>query len=196
MNFPLNFRFKILALAPQAVVTDASGQQICYLRQKLFRFREKVEVYSDSSRKTLIATITANKVIDWSARYTVPDPEGNEIGSVGRQGMRSLWKAHYDVFNPGDNVSDFSIREENPWAKVMDGLFGQIPVLSFFTGFLFHPSYLASRSSGEAAIRLKKVPAFQEGKFTISKVGELSAPEELNILLSFLMVNLLERRRG
>ena len=196
MNFPLDLRFKILAFAPQATVTDASGQQICYLKQKLFRLKEKVEIYSDSSRTNLVATITANKVLDWSARYTFHDAEGNEIGSVGRRGMRSIWKAHYDVFNPGDNVADFEIREENPWAKVADSVFGEIPVLGFLTGFLFHPSYLASRADGTGAVRLKKVPAFLEGKFIISKLSDVTPREEMNLLLSYMMVNLLERKRG
>lgn len=196
MNFPLDLRFKIFAFAPQANVTDADGQQICYLKQKLFRFKEKVEIYTDSSRSTLVATISANKVLDWSARYTFHDAQGNEIGSVGRRGMRSIWKAHYDVFNPGDNVPDFEIREENPWAKVADGFFGEIPILSFFTGFLFHPSYLASKATGTAAVRLKKQPAFLEGKFIITKLSEITPREEMNLLLSYLMVNLLERRRG
>ncbi|MBK1833243.1 hypothetical protein [Roseibacillus ishigakijimensis] len=196
MKFPLDLRFKILAFAPQANVVDADGQQVCYFKQKLFRFREKVEVYTDSSRQTLLATITANKILDWSARYTFHDAEGNEIGSVGRQGMRSLWKAHYDVFNPGDNRADFAIREENPWTKVMDGFFGEIPILNMITGFLFHPAYLARRADGSDALRLKKQPAFLEGKFIISKLGDLEPREELNLLLSFLMLNLLERRRG
>ncbi|WP_411846679.1 hypothetical protein AAFN60_03655 [Roseibacillus persicicus] len=196
MNFPLDLRFKILAFAPQATVTDADGNQICYLKQKLFRFKEKVEIYTDGSRSTLVATISANKVLDWSARYTFHDAQGNEIGSVGRRGMRSIWKAHYDVFNPGDDVPDFEIREENPWSKVADSFFGEIPILSFFTGFLFHPSYLASKSGGTAAVRLKKQPAFLEGKFTITKLSEITPREEMNLLLSYLMVNLLERRRG
>lgn len=196
MNFPLDFRFKILAFAPQANVTDANGAQICYLKQKLFRFKEKVEIYTDSSRSTLVATISANKVLDWSARYTFHDAQGNEIGSVGRRGMRSIWKAHYDVFNAGDDTPDFEIREENPWAKVGDSIFGEIPILGFLTGYLFHPSYLATRSDGSAATRLKKEPAFLESKFVISKLGEMSAREEMNLLLSFLMLNLLERRRG
>ena len=155
-----------------------------------------MEVYTDSSRSTLVATISANKILDWSARYTFHDAEGNEIGSVGRRGMRSIWKAHYDVFNPGDNTPDFEIREENPWAKVGDSFFGEIPVLGFLTGYLFHPSYLASRTDGSPASRLQKQPAFLESKFMISKLGDLSAREELNLLLSFLMLNLLERRRG
>lgn len=196
MDFPLDLRFKIIALAPQATVTDAKGAPVCYLKQKLFAFKEKVEVYSDAQRTRLVATISANKILDWSARYTFHDAEGNEIGSVGRRGMRSIWKAHYDIFNPGDQVPDFEIREENPWAKVADSFLGEIPVVGFFTGYLFHPSFLASRSDGTAAVRLLKQPAFLEGKFSISKLSDLTPREELNLLLSFIMVNLLERRRG
>lgn len=33
-----------MALAPQATVTDANGAAVCYLKQKLFAFKEKVEV--------------------------------------------------------------------------------------------------------------------------------------------------------
>ena len=196
MKFPLDLRFKIIAIAPQAIVTDANGDQVCYMKQKLLRLREKVEIYTDSSRDTLAATITANKVIDWSARYTFHDVDGNEIGSVGRRGMRSIWKAHYDVFNPGSEVPDFEIREENPWAKVMDSVFGQIPILGFLTGFFFHPSYLATRKDGGGTIRLKKIPAFLEGKFTLTKLDSLTPREEMNLLLSYLMINLLERKRG
>lgn len=196
MNFPLELRFKIIAVAPQAIVTDADGNTICYLKQKLLRLREKVEVFSDEKRTNLVATISANKILDWSARYTFHDAEGNEIGSVGRRGARSLWRAHYDIFNPGDTKADFEIREENPWTKVLDSILEGIPVLGFFTGLMLHPAYLASRTDGTPAVRLQKQAAFLEGKFTITKQTDLSANEELNILLSFLMVNLLERRRG
>ena len=144
----------------------------------------------------LVATISANRVLDWSARYTFHDAQGNEIGAVGRRGMRSIWKAHYDVFNPGDEVPDFSIREENSWAKVLDSMLGEIPIIGFFTGYFLHPSFLASRADGTASVRLLKQPAFLEGKFSITKLSDMTPREELNVLLSFLMVNLLERRRG
>jgi hypothetical protein len=45
-------------------------------------------------------------------------------------------------------------------------------------------------------MRLTKQPAFFEGVFTLEKLSELSAEEELNLLLAFLMLNLLERERG
>jgi hypothetical protein len=194
--YPLKFTFKILAFAPQINVTDANGRSVLYARQKLFKFREHVEIFTDSTRTTKLAEIRANKVIDWSARYFFTDAWGGAIGSVGRRGWRSLWRAHYEAFNPGDDRPDFAIREENPFAKVMDGMLGSIPFLDIITGFFFHPKYLATRTDGSQAMRLTKRAAFLQGKFSIEKLGELSARETMNLILSFMMLALLERRRG
>lgn len=196
IQYPLKLSFKILALASQATVTDANGRVVLYTKQKLLKFREHVEIFTDNSRTTLLAEIKANKVIDWSARYHATDALGQAIGSVGRRGWRSLWKAHYEAFNPGDEQPDFSIREENPGAKVLDSLLGEIPIVGMLTGYFCHPRYAATRSDGRPAMRLTKQPAFFEGRFQIDRLGELSPREELNLILSFLMLVLLERSRG
>ena len=196
LQYPLALTFKILALARQATVTDATGRTVLYTRQKLLKFREHVEIWTDATQGTRLADIKANKVIDWSARYHSTDATGKPIGSVGRRGWRSLWKAHYETFNPGDEIPDFSIREENPGAKILDSLLGEIPILGMFTGYFCHPRYLATRSDGRPVMRLTKEAAFFEGKFSIAKLGVLTPREELNLFLSFLMLVLLERSRG
>lgn len=196
IRYPLTLSFKILALASQATVSDANGRVVLYTKQKLLKFREHVEIFTDNSRSTLLAEIKANKVIDWSARYHATDADGRAIGAIGRRGWRSLWKAHYEVFNPGDERPDFSIREENPGAKVVDALLGEIPILGMLTGYFCHPRYAATRADGSPAMRLTKQPAFFEGRFQIDKPGELTPREELNLILSFLMLVLLERGRG
>jgi hypothetical protein len=162
----------------------------------MFKLREHVEIFTDKSKSTHLADIKTRKVIDWSARYESTDASGQSIGAVGRKGWKSMWRAHYEVFNPGDETPDFSIREENPGAKVMDSILGGIPIVGLATGYLFHPRYLATRSNGTPAMRLEKKAAFFEGKFEITKVGELSAREELNLILSFMMLVMLERKRG
>ena len=197
LQYPLTLSFKILALASQATVTDATGRTVLYTKQKLLKFREHVEIWTDKSQGTRLAEIKANKVIDWSARYFFTDAQGSPIGSVGRRGWRSLWKAHYEAFNPGDERPDFSIQEGNAWVKVMDSFLGEIPILGMFTGYFFHPSYMATRNDGGApAMRLTKQPAFWEGRFQIEKLTDLTPREELNLFLSFLMLILLERQRG
>jgi hypothetical protein len=196
IRYPVTLSFKILALASQATVTDAAGRTILYTKQKLFKFREHVEIWTDASQGTRLAEIKANKVIDWSARYSFTDAQGAAIGSVGRRGWRSMWKAHYETFNPGDNTPDFSIQEENVWVKVADSLFSEIPLLGMASGYLFHPSYLATRSDGTPAMRMTKQPAFWEGRFQIEKTGDMTVREELNLFLSFMMLVMLERQRG
>jgi hypothetical protein len=196
IQYPVTLSFKILALASQATVVDASGRTILHTKQKMFKFREHVEVWTDSSQGTLLAEIKADRVIDWSARYRFTDARGGAIGSVGRRGWRSMWKAHYETFNPGDNSPDFSIQEENVWVKVADSFFSEIPLVGMASGYLFHPSYLATRSGTMAAMRMTKQPAFWEGRFKIEKIGAMTAREELNLFLSFMMLVMLERQRG
>jgi len=194
MQYPLDLSFKIMALAPQISVTDASGGLVFYVKQKLFKLKEEITVFADAQQTQPLYKINADRVLDFSARYHFTDVNGTDLGSVKREGMRSLWRAHYDIFE-GDALV-MTIREENPWVKVLDGLFGQIPLIGMFSGYLFHPAFLVSRTDGTVVMRLKKQPAFLEGKFTIEIQAELDEGRETRVLLSLLMMILLERSRG
>jgi hypothetical protein len=194
VNYPLTLSFKIVALAPQLSVTDANGDLVCYVKQKLFKLKEAITVFADSQQTRPLYTIKADRVLDFSARYQFADALGQPHGSVKRQGMRSLWKAHYEIYDGEAPV--MTIHEENPWVKVLDALFGEIPILGMLTGYLFHPAYLVIRADGTQVMRLEKQPAFFEGKFRLDKTGELSEAEEQRALLGLLMTLLLERSRG
>ena len=140
MKFPLELSFKIIAVAPQIRVKDADGESVLYVRQKILKLREHVEVYTDDSKKQKLCDIRANKMIDWSATYAFTDPDGNELGGIRRHGARSLWRAHYEVVAAGGGkTSEFTVREEKVMAKVMDGIFGSIPVVGALAGYVFNP---------------------------------------------------------
>jgi uncharacterized protein YxjI len=194
MQYPLGLNFKIMALAPQISVTDASGQQVFYVKQKLFKLKEAVTVFADAAQTRPLYTINADRIIDFSAQYHFTDLMGMPLGSVKRDGMKSLWRSRYNILN--GSSPNLVIREENPWIKVVDGLVGQIPVVGMFSGYLLHPAYLVSREDNTGVMRLVKMPAFFEGKFKIDKLAELPPAEETRILLSLLMMVLLERSRG
>ena len=196
MQYPLHISFKIVALAPQMSVTDSSSNLLLYVRQKLFKLKEEVKVFADQEQTQLLYTINADRVIDFSARYSFSDPEGTPLGAVKRQGVQSLWRARYDIFSPGSDIPSFSIQEENPFVKVADGCLNSIPIISMFSGYFFHPAYIVSRQETHPVMRLQKEPAFFEGKFKIEKLAELDQQEEQQIILSLLMMTLLERARG
>ncbi|MEO0417055.1 MAG: hypothetical protein AAF226_19125, partial [Verrucomicrobiota bacterium] len=70
MNYPLNISFKIISFASQFHVTEEqSGNQICYVRQKILKLKEAVEVFTDDSKTSKICDIKADRVLDFSACY-------------------------------------------------------------------------------------------------------------------------------
>jgi uncharacterized protein YxjI len=195
MNYPLQLSFKILAIAQQVSMTDSSGAQIAYVKQKAFKLKEDVQVFADKEQTRLLFTVKADRILDFNARYQFADAQGNPLGSVKRQGMKSLWKTHYDIMDQNDMVV-LSINEENAWIKVWDAVLGEIPIIGIFTGYLFNPAYLITRPDGSVILRLAKKPAFLEGKFELQKKGEPTPDEETRALLGMLMMLLLERGKG
>lgn len=203
MEYPLHLSFKIVAINPQVTVTDATGALVLYVKQKAFRLKEDVTVYADRERTQPLYTLRADRVIDFNASYHIVDAQGTPFGIVRREGMRSIWKSRYDVLD-ADGGHLFDIQEDNPWIKVLDASAGEIPVLNWLTGYLFHPSYTASRPApapaevgGTPVFHLVKQPAFWEGKFQLDRLTDDLEPEdEVRAVLSLLMMILLERARG
>jgi uncharacterized protein YxjI len=194
MNYPLNLSFKLIAIASQIYVRDAGGNLIYYVKKKAFKLKEAITVFADEAQTQTLDNINADRVFDFSARYNITDTQQNYLGSIKRQGMRSIWKARYDLLS--GETPDFNISEENGWVKVLDALLGEVPVVGMFTGYLFNPTYIVTRADGTPVMRLSKEPAFFEGKFKIDKLAEMTEAEEARVVLGLLMMVLLERARG
>ncbi len=195
IEFPLSFTFKIGTLSNDFVATDASGQIIAYVRQKMFKFIEDINVYEDEAKTILKYNIKANKWIDFNSTYVFTNAEGKDMGRVARKGWASIWKARYEIYDE-DQHQDLVIHEENGWIKVGDALFSEIPLLGMFTGYLFNPSYMVERPDGTQVVKLKKQPSFFGRKFHLEKLSEFEKGEEERVILGLMMMILLERRRG
>jgi uncharacterized protein YxjI len=193
MNYPLTLSFKILALAPQILVTDAAGQTVFYVRQKLLKLKEAVTVFADPEQQHPLYTIHADRILDFGARYEIADMAGRALGAVQQHGLRTLWSATYDIHDGGPGLR---IEEENPWIKVADQLLAEVPVLGLISGYLFHPTYRVVRPDGTVVLRLRKEPALLESRFQIEQLQPLPAADETRALLSVLLMVLLERGRG
>jgi uncharacterized protein YxjI len=195
MNYPLQLSFKLLAIASQIYIRDANGQLLGYVKQKLLKLKEDINVFADEQQTQHLFNIKADRIIDFSANYKFTSAQGQPVGSIKRQGMRSIFKCHYQIFDPSGNQT-LQIHEENAWIKVMDALFGELPLIGMFTGYLFNPAYIVSRMDNTPIARLQKQPAFFEGVFRLDPQVTLPAEEETLVLLSVLTMTLLERARG
>lgn len=190
LNYPLTLSFKLIAFSPQVRVTDASGQLVLYVKQKALALREDVRIFADEGQTQQLYQINANKIIDFSATYNIAMAGGGALGAVRRQGMRSIWKATYNIVDTNGTEVGL-IHEENPWLKVAESFLSDVP----FIGMLINPAYLVDLR-GQTALYLKKQPAVFEGRFSIEKRGSFSDADERLLLSSVIMTMMLERSRG
>jgi hypothetical protein len=194
LQYPLTLNFRIAALAPQISVADASGREILYVRQKLLKLRDKIHVFSDSSQSQELYEINADRVLDFSALFTFTNPQGQIAGTVQRQGMRSFWRATYDIQTPSG--AGFSIVEEQPWLKVIDHYVEEIPVVGWFTSMIFSPTYAVQRLDGQVALRVTKQRKLLSRTFVVDNLaGGLPESDEVATLLGIMIMVLHERRR-
>lgn len=113
LNYPLDFKFKISTLSSDFNITDKNGNYVAYVRQKMFKLKEDVVVFNDESRSKELFRIRANQWIDFNASYNIRSVENDKVfGKLARKGMRSLWKAKYEIFDENDK-SKYSISEDN-----------------------------------------------------------------------------------
>ena len=94
-------RRKMLTLAGASFhVFDEDGELLAYSRQKAFKLKEDIRVYADESQSTELLTIKADRVIDFSASFSVIDStNGTKVGSLRRKGMASLLRDTWEIFD-------------------------------------------------------------------------------------------------
>jgi len=195
-NYPLNLLFKISTFHNDFTIKDEEDRTLFYVRQKLFKLKEEIMIFSDESRSEQQYAIQADRWLDFNANYTFTDTKTTEtIGKVGRKGMRSIWKANYNALDV-DGVEDYQIKEDNGWVKVGDSFLGEIPILNILTGYVFNPSYTMYDKAGNKVLQLKKIPSFFGRKFTLDKLSDINPKDEIRLILCFMMMILLERERG
>ncbi|MBV8326211.1 hypothetical protein [Chryseobacterium sp.] len=196
LNYPLDFKFKITTLASDFNITDKNGNYVAYVRQKMFKLKEDVIVFNDESKSKELFRIRANKWIDFNASYSLNDLIDNKnYGRLARKGMRSIWKATYDILDANDQPK-FKVQEDNGWVKFWDSFVGELPIIGMFTGYFLNPSYTVVGMDGKAYFKLKKMPSFFGRRFQLDRLVDIDDEEESLVILSLLMMTLLERARG
>ena len=161
LQYPLFLKFKITTLASDFTITDRNENSLAYVRQKMFRLKEDVVVFNNESKSQENFRIRANQWIDFNASYAITDSFGKNLGKIARKGMRSIWKATYNIFDQND-TQKYKVQEENAWVKVLDGMVGEIPIIGMFTGYFLNPSYIVHDNNGKEIYRLKKMPFFPD----------------------------------
>jgi uncharacterized protein YxjI len=98
-------RQKILKIFGAAFhIYDADGNVAFYSKQKAFKLKEDIRVYTGEDMRTELLTIKAQSVLDFGATYHVHDPQqgGVHIGSLRRKGLKSMIRDEWVFLNAAE----------------------------------------------------------------------------------------------
>jgi hypothetical protein len=97
LQFPLDFKFHIATISNDFSVTEATGQSVYYVREKMFTLKDKIKVYGDSNKSELLYELTSNRLIDFQQTFTITDKNGNIVGKARRKTLQSFWTATFHI---------------------------------------------------------------------------------------------------
>lgn len=91
---------QVLALTGTFRLYNPNGDLVGYSRQKMFKLREDIRLWSGEDRTTELLHIQARHVIDFSAAYDVIDSQtGHRVGMLRRRGWSSLARDTWQVYD-------------------------------------------------------------------------------------------------
>jgi len=98
-------RKKILALmGAEFEIFRPDGTLAFFVKQKAFKLKEAITVCTDAGQTNPVLTIQARSIMDFSAAYDVATPEGEKIGALKRDGMKSLLRDKWLILDVNDRT--------------------------------------------------------------------------------------------
>jgi uncharacterized protein YxjI len=125
----LLLRRKVLKLFGGAFhIYDMEGNILFYSKQKAFKLKEDIRLYTDESMSTELIRIQARAIIDWSASYDVIDVENDQkIGALRRKGWSSMLRDHWLILDADDNQVGEIVEDSQMMALLRRFLTSLIP---------------------------------------------------------------------
>ncbi len=94
--------FKIFGAAFH--VYDEQGSVIGYCKQKAFKLREDIKLYTGEDMNDMLLSLNTQSIIDFGATYAVTLPDGTSLGTMRRKGLKSSFvRDEWLVFDQSNN---------------------------------------------------------------------------------------------
>jgi uncharacterized protein YxjI len=96
-------RRKVLAIAPTFEIFDPVGTPLVFCQEKLFKIKDDIRIYADSSKQVELLRIKQRNIMDWAGLFDVFDPQsGAKLGAFRRKGWRSWLRDEWHILNTDD----------------------------------------------------------------------------------------------
>ncbi len=190
-NERYTIRRKVLKLFGAAFhVYDEQGSVVGYCKQKAFKLKEDIKLYTGEDMNDMLLSIQAQSIIDFSAAYTVVLPDGTALGSLRRKGLKSSFiRDEWTVFDTSNNEIAI-IRELGSITPIIRRYLDAI-------AFLFPQKYELTRTADSQVIAVLR----NHFNIFISRLGvaivqEDESIDELLVLGAACLITAIEGRQN
>ncbi len=126
---------------------DTPGEVFCFVRQKMFKFKEDVRFFTDDSMSHELMRIKARQRFDPTATYDVTEPDGTVIGKFQKVFGMSLLRSSYTLFDAtGREIA--TATEQNLFIALFRRLIGFVPNIGGFANWLPIPYHFVFLRDG------------------------------------------------
>jgi len=96
-------------------IFSLEGAPLAASEQKAFKLREDIRVHEGEKGGPEILQIKADRIVDFSAAYTVTDTQtGEVVGSLRRKGWSSLFRDSWEILD-AEGIVRGKVTEDSPW---------------------------------------------------------------------------------
>jgi uncharacterized protein YxjI len=127
---------------------DALGEQICFVEQKRFKFKEDIQFFVDESKQHELLRILARQRFDPRATYDVTDEAQRKIGEIQKVFGKSLLRSTYRI-NDASGAELATVTEKKLWVALFRRAVGFIPYVESVADWLPIPYHFVFMRDGE-----------------------------------------------
>ena len=99
-------------------VYDEHGSVIGYCKQKAFKLREDIKLYTGEDMSDMLLSLQTQQILDFGATYDITLPDGSILGSLRRKGMKSSFVRDEWLVFSNDGTEIAKVRETGSIAPI------------------------------------------------------------------------------
>jgi len=124
--------------------SEEAGTPFCFVRQKMFKFKEDIRFFADAEHTQELLRINARQRFDPSARYDVTTPDGGKVGEIQKVFGKSLLRSTYQLYDSGGQETA-TVAEQSLAVALFRRLVGFVPYVGNFADWLPIPYHFTFR---------------------------------------------------
>lgn len=156
---------------------------VAFAEQKRLSFKERVIFYSDPSKKDIVFSFRAEKVMDVHGRYFVEDASGEQVGVFKKRFGKSLINSTWDILDKNDQPV-LTISENNQVLAIVRRFGGWIPIIGelidIITAFLRYHFVFKTPDNKEVGMYRKTTLFFD--RYRLEMTDEIYTAHDWRVL--------------